>query len=122
MLFGLCRKNAKKIDMDRIYVDAVTMVESGTTLRPHRFIQLLQHRIQLLPQHLVHLFGPAVIGEAVIYELPVDDDFVHQLLGQTFEPSALIRVQLCWMRMRSMAWATRCSKEISGSPRAARRM
>lgn len=43
-------------------------------LRPHGLVQLLQHRIQLGSEHLVHLPGPAIIGKALIHKITIDDD------------------------------------------------
>ena len=61
-----------------------------SNIGPHRLIQLLQHRIQLRPQYLVHLLRPTIIRKAVVHKLPVNNDFVHQLFGQPFQPFALV--------------------------------
>src|SRR5690554_2873806 len=40
----------------------------------------------LTSQNLVHLPGAAIIGTAVVHKLAIDNDFMHQLLGQPFQP------------------------------------
>ena len=56
---------------------------------PERIAQLIQQVIQLLAKQAIKLFGPAVIGEAFIDKVAIDNHLVHQLFGQPLQPFAL---------------------------------
>ena len=56
---------------------------------PERITQLIQQLVQLPAEQAIEPLGAAIVGEALVDKVAIDNHLVDQLLGQTIQPSAL---------------------------------